>query len=323
MSAEIKDLVVFEETTVLQAFSEPSGLDPLVSQARQIVDGFKHDLSTDAGRKRTASLAHKVAKFKTRIDGLGKDLVSEWKAKSKAVDANRKAARDALDELKAEARAPLTEWEQEQERIAAEEAARIEAEKLAAQVDLDHELALLLNEKITAERIAEEARIEKERQEAIRAEEERQLELQRQAAEAARIEAEEKAKEREVLAEKEKQEAIEKAAEADRQRIAAEERAKVEAEISERNRIEAEKQAKIQAEKAAEAAKQKQIEDQLAAEKAKADDLARREANKRHVSKIRGEAKDCFIAAGCDDVLAKKLVLAIHAGEIKNVTISY
>ena len=36
------------------------------------------------------------------------------------MDANRKAMRDSLDELKVIARKPLTEWEEEQKRIEAE-----------------------------------------------------------------------------------------------------------------------------------------------------------------------------------------------------------
>ena len=77
------ELIVIEESKALAVFSNENGLDPIIQQAKDLVDGFEHDLSTGAGRKRTASLANKVAKLKTRLDGMGKDLVSDWKAQAK------------------------------------------------------------------------------------------------------------------------------------------------------------------------------------------------------------------------------------------------
>ena len=113
------DLVVIEKQTVLSAFSEKDGLSVVVDSARAEVENFEHDMTTPAGRDRTRSLARRVSSLKVTLDDMGKDLVSEWKEKSKAVDANRKQMRDALDELKIEARAPLTEFEAiEKERVA-------------------------------------------------------------------------------------------------------------------------------------------------------------------------------------------------------------
>ena len=51
---------------------------------------FKHALINDARHKKTASIARKMASTKTYLDALGKDLVSDWKSKSKAFDTNRK-----------------------------------------------------------------------------------------------------------------------------------------------------------------------------------------------------------------------------------------
>ena len=76
------------------------------------------DPSSEKGRGRIKSLAYKVARSKTAIDTLGKNLVSEWKEKSEEVDATRKTARDYLDELKLEVRQPVTDWEEsEQARV--------------------------------------------------------------------------------------------------------------------------------------------------------------------------------------------------------------
>lgn len=124
------ELIAIEEKNALTVFTQDNGLDEIIKQVEMEVATFEHDLSTGAGRKRTASLANQVARTKTYLDGLGKELVSDWKNKAKVVDANRKAMRDSLDELKVIARKPLTEWEEEQKRIEAEEAARLAAEKL-------------------------------------------------------------------------------------------------------------------------------------------------------------------------------------------------
>src|SRR6185437_576408 len=84
------------------------------------------DISTPAGRKDIASLAYKVARSKTALDGAGKDLKAEWLAKSNAVDAERRTLRERLDALADEVRAPLTEWENaEKPRVKAHEDALV------------------------------------------------------------------------------------------------------------------------------------------------------------------------------------------------------
>ncbi len=74
------------------------------------------DVETDAGRKAITSLAYKVARSKTTIDDLGKNFVGEQKAAIAAIDAVRKTARDFLDQLKAQVRQPLTDWEEAEEK---------------------------------------------------------------------------------------------------------------------------------------------------------------------------------------------------------------
>ena len=299
------ELIEINEQTAIEAFSAENGLDVVIAQARELVEGFEHDLSTAAGRKRTASLAAKVAKLKTRMDKLGKSLTDDWAKKKKAVDVNRKSMRDQLDELKAEARKPLDEWEAEQ--------AEIERKK---EVEVDHEIGLLMNEKFDADRAAA---IEAE----CKAEEERQAQLKaEQEARDKRIA--EEAAERERLAAIERENQIKAQAEqAERARIAAEERAKIQAEQAEIARIAAEKKAKEDAERAAEAAKQAEIARQEAEAKRLADEQAAREANKAHIGKIRKEAKESLMEIGLTEDQAKAVVLAINAGKIQNVTINY
>ena len=111
------DLVVIENVNAVQVFQD-SGLDPLLEQITKAARSLVPDVSTVKGRKEIASTAFRIAKSKTHLDDCGKNLVADWKTKSKAVDAERKRMRDTLDALKSEVRKPLSDWEQaEQNRI--------------------------------------------------------------------------------------------------------------------------------------------------------------------------------------------------------------
>lgn len=90
------------------------------------VDAFEPDISTTKGRDAIKSLAFKITRTKTAIDAAGKELNEEARAKINAVDAERRAARDHLDELAKTVRKPLTEWEE------AEKAREAEVERIIA-----------------------------------------------------------------------------------------------------------------------------------------------------------------------------------------------
>jgi hypothetical protein len=314
-----KDLLLLRDSTIEQAFTTGEGVDTAITALTDIVRGYEHNLDTVGGRKKTASLAAKVSKVKTTVDAIGKEMVSEWKSKAKVVDANRKKLRDACDELRDEARKPLTDWEAEEARIKAEKEAAIEAEKAAALLLADHEIALLLNEKrdddiaakliLEAQAAEERKRIEREALERRAKEKaERQLIEQREQLERDKAE---------VLAEVERNKQAVKQAGLDK--IAAKEAA----DLAEERRIAAEVQAKIAAEQAAENARVQAAVDQKAKEAAEQAENEKREANKKHVGKIRKEAKESLMALGIDEAMAKKVVLAIHNGDIKNVSINY
>jgi len=317
------ELVVIEPKNVLTLFTETDQLEEIIKQVEMEVATFEHDLSNDARRKKTASLARKVASTKTYLDGLGKDLVADWKAKSKAVDANRKMMRDRMDELRDKARKPLTDWEEEQKRIEEEKRLAEEAEKLRQQIEADHEIALLLNEKFDREleekRKAEEE-AERQRKEA---EEKARIERERQIAEEARIKAEQEAKEREERLERERQEAIQREEQAKRDAIAAEERRKAQEEENERQRKLAEEKAKRDAKEAAERARQAEIQRQHEEQERQRKEKEQREANKRHIGLIRKAAKESLMALNIDEQTAKDIVMAIHNGQIANVKINY
>ena len=113
----MSELMPLNNLNAMDVFQK-DGLQPILDRVAEEARSVVPDVSTEKGRKEIASIAFKVAKSKTYLDGLGKDLVSDWKKQAKVVDNERKRSREFLDDLKDEVRRPLTEWEQaEQERI--------------------------------------------------------------------------------------------------------------------------------------------------------------------------------------------------------------
>lgn len=178
---------------------------------------------------------------------------------------------------------------------------------------------------------AERAELEKLRAEA--AERER-IEAERKAADEAkrREEAEKKAaEERQAAAEKAEVERIERAQKeaADRAAREAEEKA-----LREREELERAKQAEIDAanKRAAEAEREAQAErDRIAKEEAArkaevariAAEQAKRDADQAHRTKVKTAAKDAIMSCGADEETARKIVLAIQAGEIPHITLRF
>lgn len=72
-------------------------------------------VDTKADRQHIISMAAKIAKTKVHIDSLGKELVSDWKRKSKLIDTDRKRYREGLDALRDQVRQPVTDWEKAEE----------------------------------------------------------------------------------------------------------------------------------------------------------------------------------------------------------------
>ncbi|WP_142630910.1 hypothetical protein [Raoultella planticola] len=305
------------------AFISDEYIDRLITDIRQKATSVVGDVNTVKGRGVYISMASTVRRTKTVIDDAGKALVAEMKKRPALVDASRKKVRDALDELAVDIRRPATEWEEAKARVEAEELAKKEAEALAARLDVDHEMALLMNDAFDREQAEKEAEAERQR---IAREEE----IKRQAEEKAKREAAEQAqreidaaasREREALlakerAEREKKEAAEKA---ERDRIAAEQKA------------EADKQAAIDAErrKAQEEADRIRRETEakesalLAEQKRIAEEEARRAADVEHRRSINATAVQALIDQGIPEDWAKSCVVAIARGKVPATTIKY
>lgn len=305
------------------AFISDEYIDRLITDIRQKATSVVGDVNTVKGRGVYISMASTVRRTKTVIDDAGKALVAEMKKRPALVDASRKKVRDALDELAVDIRRPATEWEEAKARVEAEELAKKEAEALATRLDVDHEMAMLMNDAFDREQAEKKAEAERQR---IAREEE----IKRQAEEKAKREAAEQAqreidaaaaREREALlakerAEREKKEAAEKA---DRDRIAAEQKA------------EADKQAAIDAErrKAQEEADRirREAEEKeaalLAEQKRIAEEEARRAADVEHRRSINATAVQALIDQGIPEDWAKSCVIAIARGKVPATTIKY
>lgn len=281
-------LIPIENVNPTELFAEGDALEALLTRIETHATSVVFDVTKPAARKECASLAHKVARSKTTIDNAGKELVADIKKQTSAIDAKRKAARDRLDELKSVVRAPLDEWEAEQERL----------KKEAEEAEL---LRLQEEERKRQEEIEAKERELREREEAI---------ARKEAEARAKEEAEREAK---MLAEREKQAAIE------RQRRA-EQEAKERAEREERIRVQAAEQARREAEEKAAKAEQQRLAKE-AEEKAAAE---RRAANARRRSSVNKKALDALLTIpGMTDQLAASVIQAIASGDIPDVSVNY
>jgi hypothetical protein len=289
--------------TLLQVFTEPERIDPLLARIAEEARKLQADPYTEAGRKAIASMAYKIARAKSHLDGLGKDLVAEMKELPKKVDASRKRMRDFCDELKDEVRKPLDDWEAEQERIAAERKAQEEAAALGKEILFIHEIALLQNaefdrKKAEAAQAAEQARIEREDQ------------LRREGEERATREAQEREQ-----AAKEAQER------AERQQAEAEQRAK----DAEARAAQAQKEADERAEQAAIEARQREQDRQAALARAEAEKRAAAERDMELRRSVNNEIVQALLAleVGLTESQAKEIVKGLAQGRLPRVSIAY
>ncbi len=353
MSTELA--LVPPKETAIQVFQAANGLDPYLQQIRAEIDAFVPDVSTKKGRDAIASIAHKVARSKTALDNVGKELVAELKEIPKKIDAERKRMRDTLDAWKDEVRAPLNEWEQAeadrvarhtdridwlrnrddqvaelsaaeiQGRIADTEAVEVgpeweefEAEAHRVKAATLTTLQLALTKRQAYE--AEQAELERLRAEAAQREQkEREERIAREAAEQAQREAEQRAQ-------AEREAAVRREAEA---RAAAERRElelKLAAERAERERVEAqqraeqaERDAEARAERAAAAERQRQADEQARQEA----EARAREADIAHKTAVLTSIKEAFMSAGVTEEQAKAIINMIRKGEVPSVSITY
>lgn len=338
--------VVTIETLTPAVVFAPGGVESIVSKLEADVRAVSTDISTEAGRKAVASLAYKVARSKTALDDMGKQLVADLKVQTGKIDAERRVIRDRLDALRDEVRKPLDDFENaEKSRVEAHEAA------IAAMTQLLHtpaassdDVRRYLDE---LSRIAQRDWQEFSARATATADEVRSrlnqsfadiTKREEEAAELARLRAEQVAREqadREARIAAEAAERAKAAAEAQARREAeqvaakaAAEQARVEREraeaIARADRAEADKKAAAEkAERdrtAAIEAERKRVADAAAKDAA---DKARREKDKAHRAKLNNEALAALTALGVETELAKAVIAAIARGEVPHVSIEY
>lgn len=115
----MNELIKLDDINPTDLFSSNDAVQDLLQKLDTSARSIVPDLSTMKGQKEIATLARKVSRSKTYIDGLGKDLVSGIKQQAKEIDVRRKTIRDTLDTLKLDVRRPLTEKEEiENKRVA-------------------------------------------------------------------------------------------------------------------------------------------------------------------------------------------------------------
>ena len=237
--SEVTDLTVIEiKPEQAPALYVAGGLNGYLKQIRELAKEVP-DVTTKKGRDRIGSLARMVGSSKTAIEKPGREYLKRLKEAVKPAEEELRVFTRECDAIRDEILKPRDEWEAEQERIKAEEAMNaLHAEalemnikfdqELAAKIEADHEMALLMNKDIDRDR-------EEQRRLAEQAQRERDERLKQEAAEQARRDAEAKHK-AEFEAERLKAKQAEDARLAEQKRIA-DEQAKREADVKHRKTV--------------------------------------------------------------------------------------
>lgn len=308
----------------------PGGVEAIVSKIEAEVSAEVFTLETAEGRERIKSVAYRIARSKTALDEMGKELVAGIKAQAATIDAERRTIRDRLDALKESVRGPLTAWEDAEAARAANhegvlvwivQASQFESSPTAAAIS--ERMAALENEaqrdwQEFAERAIDAYQATREK-----------LTIMLAAAEQAEADAAELAELRRMKAERDAADAarlIEEARlarEADAARIAAQQAAERKAYEERRERERAEKAAQQATEAAARAVEQERerAAKVKAAEEAAAAKLA---ANKKHRAKVHAEIVQAISQAfDGAEYSPDRMAEAIAAGIIPHVSITY
>lgn len=299
-----------------------NGLNKYLDQIRQAVNEVP-DVTTAKGRARIASLAASASRSKTAIEKPGREYLRHLKEQPKIIEAELRRFVIECDEIRDETRRPLTEWEAEQDRLKQEAEAKKKAEQLAAEIEVAHEMALLMNDAFdrdAQEKDKETERLRKAHEEFIAKEAAEKATREDEARARSDLEYAEIQRRDAILAreraEREKREATELA---ERNRIAAEQKA----EREKQEAIAAEKlKAQQEAERFQREAKQKE-DARLAEEKRVADENAKRAADVEHRRTINRQAVADLIANGLPEDCAQKCVAAIAKNLISSVRITY
>lgn len=328
------DLIKLEDVNATVLFGSDEEVTAIIQRIDEAARSIVFDINTSKGRKEAASVAAKVARSKTYLDSLGKDLVSGIKDQAKKIDVRRKKIRDVLDGLKEDVRRPLTEFEEkEKERVAAHESVLVElvmsidavqsmdtealsgvSTLIATASDRDFEeyeerAALTLARvrdavasrqealRVEAEQKAEIERLQREAAE--REQREREERIAREAEEKAKLEAEQKLREEEDRRREEEERRIaaeKEKLEAERRELEAKKQAEEDRLAAERREAEAKERAEEERKAAAERAREEERARIEAEKKAEAEEAAKRKADQEHRAAVNGEILEALLA---------------------------
>lgn len=344
------ELIVIDPANALVVFTQPDKAQALLAEVRGFVDSLTNDVSTKKGRDGIASVAYKIARTKTAVDAIGKDLVDEYKEIPKRIDATRKLLRDGLDEIKDKWRQPLTDYEDaEKERISVldERLNHIQMLKNSVELTTAYQPSATIRDLISKlELIAIDESWQEYKDRAAMAKEAAKVELDKalqtaltfeaQQAEIAKLKAEQEERdriERECLiAERARleveQKALREKIESEQRELAAKralEKAEADAKEAqqrlEQERIAAEERQRLAVQQAAKQERQRQIDEQDRLAK----ELAAREANKEHKKQINNEAVDDILLT-CPSLTREQacsLIAAIYKQQVRHISIQY
>jgi hypothetical protein len=349
LKEQTTDIVAIVEANPVSVLTDEKTYADFYRHVEEEVKAFEPDLSTATGRKAIASLAYKITRTKTAIDNAGKELTEAWRKQTNKVNEKRRKAREEFEALAAQARRPLNEWEEKEEKRVAIVASFFDTIRecktlphgatsevirhhLTVANDMKAEEIILqdrteegeralsdLRESLTqALAAAEKSEADALELERLRAENEARLKAEREAAEQAeRDRLAKEAADRAAEEAKRREEAAAERARADEKRLAEEAIAKAEREKQEAiDKAEAEKLALIREQERKEAARQAEI-DREAAEQVK------REANKKHRAKLTKEAETAIREIGIHQDYASLLVAAIIDGKIPHIKMEF
>lgn len=353
MSETVNALEVIQTLTPQVVFQN-DGVEDIISKLERDVRAMVVDPTTEKGRKEIKSIAHKVARSKTALDDMGKEVQAEAKAIVDRVNEDRRVIRDRLNALRDEVRAPVDEYDaREKERVEAHQSAIREIEYLARfDAEPNEELVRQRLDALAAfsgrdwqEFAARGAQAYGDAERnlnahavAAKARREAQENADRIAAievEKERIRQEEERKIREEEIARQAAEAarieVERRAKIEQDRVERERQAAIERyQRAERQKIEADKLAEEQR-KATEKKAEEDKQAAIAAERKRAEDEKRREqqeaerraSDRAHKAKVNGDALRALTALGLSDDQGKAVITAIVQGKVPNVTLSY
>lgn len=339
----MSDLILFDKKVatrieIEKLFSEKDGLKPILKMIEEVAKDFEADLNTKEGRDKYASQAYAVARSKTFLDGVGKELTAEWREKTSRVNDGRNEVKKFLDNLKDEIRKPLTEIEEKEKAEAELKKKLIENLEM---VLLKYHSMSEMDSLVESHRKVSEVKIEGLGEEfEYKAFTARNKAIEHlndciQKREAYDKDQEERRKEREELARLREEEEKRKAQEAEQKRIEeAREKARIEAEQKAqreaqeaKDREEKLKAEKEESERRAQEAERKLKEEQEKKEREAEEQKKREEDFKSRETQLKKNAHNAMLDTlkenGISEEVGKKVVTLIAKGKIPHIVVNY